>query len=230
LGHVCTSCKFEFNVLRIFDVSSYFRNCQSPHERRYPMESSSAKKLKKSKSGKGRFRTVDFICRTEDQAVGVALEIKYARYNTKHCLQVTKDIRKLHDVDSEDISKKRPPKHVFKYILIVGRKNNMLNRIRSAAKPFSELTIKNLTYYEDARLVKQIESCLVRPGWRKSVGEAWAFPGIGAENLRYWAVLLAETGWWDELGKISVDTAPTEDELGGEELAETLDDIPDAEP
>jgi hypothetical protein len=188
------------------------------------------KKLKKSKSGRGRFRTVDFVCRSEDQKIGVVLEVKYARYNTRHCLQVTKDVRKLYDVGSEDISERTPPQHVFKYILIVGRKRNILDRVQSTAKPFSELNISNLTYFEDVRLWQQVKSAFQRPGEREpsSVDRAWAFPGIGADGLRYWTILLGQLDWWNALGNISVDTAPAEDEVN-DEGAETLDDIPEAE-
>ena len=189
------------------------------------------KKLKKSKSGRGRFRTVDFVCKSEDQNIGVVLEVKYARYNTNHCLQVTKDVRKLYEVDSEDISEKKPPKHIFKYILIIGRKRNMLDRLQSSARQFSTLNIKKLTYFEDSRLLQQVKSAFGRPSERKatSVDRAWAFAGIGADGWRYWTVLLGQQEWWNTLGNIAVSAAPTEEELDDEGVTESLDDIPEAE-
>ena len=189
------------------------------------------KKLKKSNSGRGRFRTVDFVCRSEDQKIGVVLEVKYARYNSSHCLQVTKDVRKLYDVGREDISEKTPPQHIFKYILIVGRKKNILCRVQANARPFSELNIKNLTYFEDDRLSKQVKAAFDRAGKREpsSSDRAWAFPGIGADGLRYWTILLGQLDWWSALGGIAVNTVPTEDELDDEGAAESLDDIPETE-
>jgi hypothetical protein len=107
----------------------------------------------------------------------------------------------------------------------------MLHRLRSKAKPFSKLNIKNLTYFEDNRLLLQVISAFQRPGERKpSCAErAWAFPGVGADGSRYWTILLGRTNWWDKLADIAVNTAPTEDEMNDEEAAESLDDIPDVD-
>jgi hypothetical protein len=187
------------------------------------------KKLKRSKSGKGRFKTVDFVFRSENKEIGIFLEVKYARFNTEHCLQVTKDIRKLCELDGSDISPSNPPSSVLKCILIVGQKENILQRLRKTSKDASELTIKKLTYFEDKRLLKQVKSSIDAASDRSSASDrhSWAFYGAGSGRWNYWCVLISEQAWWQSLQNIDIASPVEEDEVNENEAAiDNLDHVP----
>jgi hypothetical protein len=177
------------------------------------------KKLAKRNGGPGRNKTVDFVFQTEDRDIGIFLEAKFVRYSAKHCLQVTKDVHKLISLTKADISEKSPPKHVYRYILIIGRDGNIKQRVKSRTK--KTLKLKQLNTHEDKRLLDQIETVLKTEGREPNRKHGWAFPGLGGSTWRYWAVILCEHKWWStlaNLGKLADAPDENDDEIGADDL------------
>jgi hypothetical protein len=156
------------------------------------------KKLSKEKERPGRYSTIDFAFRSPDESIGILVEMKFDKYNTVHCLGITKDIYKLSKLSSGDIWKE-PPKELYKFVLIMGRDKKIIERTASLAKPFSKLTLKNLNRFEDERLLKQMRQALRCVTRSINANPGWAIPGIGNDKYKNWVLLLREESWWKSL-------------------------------
>jgi hypothetical protein len=179
----------------------------------------SQKKLRKAQSARGRFRTVDFVFRSNELGVGIFCEVKFARSTATHCLQISKDIRKLFTLGPADVSKKDPPRSVYKYILVLGKEKTIKDRVGKKAKTIGELDIGKLARFEDSRLQKQVQAAFDAKRDRNPElsKRAWAFPGAGDRGWRYWAVLLTWDEWWASLATLPANMPASEDELDDEE-------------
>ena len=168
---------------------------------------------------------MDFAFQSKDDQVGVFLEVKFIRKKARHCCQVTKDVHKLSLLDAKDVSETKPPRDVFKYILFIGTKADVSARIQSFAKKLGANDLKKLPYTEDKRLVEQVKSAFSNTIRRSKGCDAWAFPGVGKDEWKYWAVLLKEKQWWKDVaklkGKLSDDT---KDEAKDDDLANMAGD------
>jgi hypothetical protein len=178
------------------------------------------KKLAKQGSKLGRNRTVDFVFQSKDKRIGVFLEVKFMRKRAKHCAQVSKDVCKLALLNKIDIAEKNPPTDVFRFILLIGTKNDIKSRIGSYAKKLKDGDLSKLSYTEDHRLLEQVRLAFENSDTRQANGfDAWAFAGLGNDKWKYWSVLLKEKSWWRKLaklkGKLPDDVGKIDDDAPG---------------
>jgi hypothetical protein len=190
------------------------------------------KKIAKRERKLGRNQTVDFAFRSEDGNgdIGVFLEVKFIRKKATHCAQVSKDVRKLVLLDVADISKKKPPSLAFRYILLIGRKEDIESRIDKHAEELGRRDLKKLTYREDKMLAAQVKSAF--HSVRSARGyEAWAFAGMGRDEWKYYSVLLGEQRWWKQLarlkGKLVEDDQTEEDDSDLREITDEEESEPE---
>lgn len=162
------------------------------------------KKLAKRYRKLGRNQTVDFAFQSKDRKVGVFLEVKFIRKRATHCAQISKDIRKLALLDKTDISEKHPPKSVYRFILLIGTKKDIVSRVESYStkKKLRDGDLPKLSYIEDRRLLDQIHSAFENNKRQATGFDAWAFAGLGNDKWKYWSVLLKESSWWRQLSKL----------------------------
>jgi len=190
------------------------------------------KRLVKKIANQGRNKTVDFVFQSEDGEIGIFLEAKFIRHSATHCVQVTKDIHKLISLTPNDISERRPPAHIYRYVLVMGRESDIKSRIRCRAKELVNFTLPQLKTHEDRRLLGQIDVVLKSEERRSASTHGWAFHGLGAPRWRYWAVLLSQRPWWDSLsrlGQLTNEPDEDEEEADADDLAGIESDVQDEE-
>ncbi len=181
------------------------------------------KKIAKRTRKLGRNQTVDFAFHSNDNRTGIFLEVKFIRKKGTHCVQISKDIRKLVLLDGDDISKRNPPKHVFRFILLIGTRKDIQSRIEKYKNEIRKSELKKLAYTEDPRLATQVKSAFDNSLRQAKNLEAWSFAGLGNDRWKYWAVLLKEQSWWKDLSKLT-GKLPDEDEETDEGVPNTSDD------
>jgi hypothetical protein len=185
-----------------------------------PWKTRPQRKIAKRERKLGKNQSVDFSFQSEDGKVGIFLEVKFIRKKAEHCARITKDVHKLVLLDARDIDPKAPPENLFKYILLIGTETDIPSRIELFSKKLGPHDLRKLKYTEDLSLLAQVQSAFSNT-IRKAKGQsAWAFPGAGNPKWRYWAVLLKEQPWWNELAKLT--GKPAEDD----EEVETDEDVP----
>jgi hypothetical protein len=158
-------------------------------------------KLAKEQASKGRRSTIDFVFRSDADDIGILLEVKFDRYKTNHCLQITKDARKLTKTTREQIWKRGSPTYVFKFIMVIGRKNKILERTEDKARDFSNRTTDELKSNEDIRLLSQMRKAFANTERQDSASVGWGIPGIGG-STKNWVLLLEEAKWWGTLAEL----------------------------